>query len=346
MTSGTEGRRARRGGGRRFKVLLGVVVFVMVAWTAVWFLAASVFEREIERGLAAAADRGTVLACDGRRVAGFPFRIELRCHDGVRLVAPDAAGELAGLTAVALVYDPTNVIVEARSPARLDRPVALEAEWALAQASAGLALDPPGLEELRAEIDEIALSGAIPFPVTADLAGLYLRPTPGAPADLDVATRLEGLIPVPEAASADVVARLAVADGASLLGGDPSALARRLAAEGIVVDVEEVRATSGETVLSVGGTLTLRPDGLLDGDLAVAIAAPDGTLPYLGLLSPELERAVSGILRNVLPFAPETRIGETPARSVSIAIRSGRVSAGLVPLGRIPPVAVAGLAAR
>ena len=338
-----DGNRApARGGTLRFKVLLGVVVFVIVAWTAAWFGVASFFEHEVEKALLAANDGRRAIDCRERRIAGYPFRIELRCGDGTRLESPEVALTLGGLVGVVLVYDPWRAIVEARSPATLDRPIPGTAEWEVAHASVSFA--DFAVDQFRAEIQAIAFrSDVLPHPVTVDLAGLYLRPVPEKPDDVDLGVRLQNLVPVPDAPSVDLRARLLLEGAGPLLAGDSAAVERRIMDDGLPVTIDEILIESGDAKASVGGTLTVRPDGLVDGDLTVAIAAPGGKLPYLDLVSPDLARAASGILRNVLPFAPETRIGETPARSVPITIRSGRVSAGIVPLGRIPPIVVADL---
>ena len=53
----------------------------------------------------------------------------------------------------------------------------------------------------------------------------------------------------------------------------------------------------------------------------------DRTLTSIGLLS----------FAAVLQFAPETTIGELPAKKLSLTIDNGKVMAGIVPLFAIPP---------
>ncbi len=337
-----EGRPTARRGSRRFKVVLAIVVVAILVWSGIWFAAATVFERQLDKAMAAATDAGTMVTCRDRRIDGFPFRLELRCAAGSRVISPDLDATVGGVTGVALVYDPRRVILEAGSPARLEAPVPATAEWALAHAS--LVLSASGAEEMRLEIEEAVLaSDALPDTVTADLAGLYVRPLPDEPSVLDLGVKFDGLAAVRDAVPLDVRGRFLVDGAGPLLAGRPDALAGRLANGGVPVRIDQLLLTAGEALVSLGGTVTVRPDGLLDGKVDVAVALPDGGLPDVGLLPVETRQAVGGVVRNVLAMAPETKIGDRPARKLTLTIRSGRVTAGFVPLGRIPPViAVAG----
>src|SRR6202047_1311864 len=106
-----------------------LVLIAAVAWSAFWFSAASEAEVKADAWRAQEAKSGRVYDCAKRSVAGFPFRLEVRCDGAsVALVAQTAgqAATQAPLTArlgeilvVAQVYDPKLLIAEFTAPATI-----------------------------------------------------------------------------------------------------------------------------------------------------------------------------------------------------------------------------------
>src|SRR5215471_3832501 len=103
-----------------------LVVVAAIAWSGFWFYAASQVDVIADAWRAREAKSGRVFDCAHRSVAGFPFRLEIRC-DGVSvsLVSQTAAqppqapvtARLGEVLAVAQVYDPKLVIAEFTAPA-------------------------------------------------------------------------------------------------------------------------------------------------------------------------------------------------------------------------------------
>src|SRR4029450_12320864 len=56
-----------------------LVVLLAVAWTAVWFYAAGRAQEEIAAWRAREAKAGRTQDCASQSIAGYPFRIEVRC---------------------------------------------------------------------------------------------------------------------------------------------------------------------------------------------------------------------------------------------------------------------------
>src|SRR4051794_15533695 len=90
-------------GRRRIWPLL-VPVFLVIAlailWTGLWFYAAAAAEGTIAGWLEREAKAGRVYACAERTIAGFPFRIAVRCAEPnweLRGVQPPVALRFAGL---------------------------------------------------------------------------------------------------------------------------------------------------------------------------------------------------------------------------------------------------------
>ena len=99
------------------------------AWSAFWFYAASQVDVKADAWRAQEAKSGRVYDCARRSVAGFPFRLEVRC-DGASVslmsqTAEQAAtqapitAKLGEILVVAQVYDPKLLIAEFTAPATI-----------------------------------------------------------------------------------------------------------------------------------------------------------------------------------------------------------------------------------
>src|SRR5207237_674122 len=70
---------------------LALVIVLAGLWSAFWFYAASTAETQITRWREREASFGRVQTCASQSVAGYPFRIEVRCNDaGLELRAPQS----------------------------------------------------------------------------------------------------------------------------------------------------------------------------------------------------------------------------------------------------------------
>src|SRR3974390_68305 len=105
-----------------------LVLIAAVGWSAFWFYAASQVDVTADAGRAREAKSGRVYDCARRSVAGFPFRLEVRCEDvTVSLVSQTAnqpsqapvTAKLGEILAVAQIYDPKLVIAEFKAPAKI-----------------------------------------------------------------------------------------------------------------------------------------------------------------------------------------------------------------------------------
>src|ERR1700737_4188388 len=113
----------------RLFLLPVLLLIAAAAWSAFWFYAASQVEVSADAWRAQEAKSGRVYDCAGRSVAGFPFRLEVRCDGASVSLVSQTAGQAAGqapLTAklgeiliVAQVYDPKLLIAEFTAPATI-----------------------------------------------------------------------------------------------------------------------------------------------------------------------------------------------------------------------------------
>src|SRR5882724_8063622 len=106
-----------------------LVLIAAIAWSAFWFFAASQVDVSADAWRAREAKSGRVYDCARRSVAGFPFRLEVRCDGASVALVSQTAGQAASKTpataklgeilVVAQVYDPKLLIAEFTAPATI-----------------------------------------------------------------------------------------------------------------------------------------------------------------------------------------------------------------------------------
>src|SRR3981081_3395943 len=132
----------------RLFIMPVLVLIAAAAGTAFWFYGASQVEIAADAWRAQEAKSGRVYDCARRTVAGFPFRLEVRC-DGASVslksqTAEQAASqapitaELGQILVVAQVYDPKLLIAEFTAPATISdrgQQPSMAVTWSKARAS-------------------------------------------------------------------------------------------------------------------------------------------------------------------------------------------------------------------
>src|ERR1700736_2639574 len=113
----------------RLFIMPVLVLIAAVAWTAFWFYAASQVEVSADAWRAQEAKSGRVYDCAKRSVAGFPFRLEVRCEGATVSLVSQTAGQaatqapitaaLGEILVVAQIYDPKLLIAEFTAPATI-----------------------------------------------------------------------------------------------------------------------------------------------------------------------------------------------------------------------------------
>ena len=106
-----------------------LLLIAAIGWSAFWFYAASQVDEKADAWRAQEAKSGRVYDCAHRSVAGFPFRLEVRCEGASVSLVAQTAGQLATQTpvtaklgeilVVAQVYDPKLLIAEFTAPATI-----------------------------------------------------------------------------------------------------------------------------------------------------------------------------------------------------------------------------------
>src|SRR4051794_13784718 len=159
----------------RLFIAPALLVVAAVAWTAFWFFAASQVDASADAWRAQEAKSGRVYDCARRSVAGFPFRLEVRCDGASVSLRLQTAGQTAAQTpitaklgeilVVAQVYDPKLLIAEFTAPATLSErggSPSMSVNWSKARASVvGLPAVPQRASIVFDDPDIARLNGSI-----------------------------------------------------------------------------------------------------------------------------------------------------------------------------------------
>jgi len=279
-----------------------LLLIAAVAWSVFWFFAASQVDVQADAWRAREAKSGRVYDCGRRSVAGFPFRLEVRCDNPSVSLFSQAAGtalmnaHLGQIMVVAQVYDPKRLIALFTGPATItngsDPSSSLAVNWRLGEASVyGL----PSVPQRGALVFDAPTidrnTGSAQTPVArADHVELHGRLVDGTPADHPVIeTDLQvnggsilGAHPMlAEPFNADVDTRLA-----GLKDFTPKPWPQRfreIQAAGGHVEIVQSRIQQGEMIAVATGTLGLTANGNIDGELQMTVAGIEKVIPALGL---------------------------------------------------------------
>jgi hypothetical protein len=289
----------------RFFLLPVLLLFAAAAWSAFWFFAASQAGVAADAWRAQEARSGRVYDCGSRSVAGFPFRLELRC-DGASVsltsqTAGQAAtqipitGKLGEILVVAQVYDPKLLIAEFTGPATISDgggSPSMSVNWSKGRSSvvglpqvpnrASIVFDNPEVDRLNgptltplARAKHIELHGRLAEASTLDhpVIETVLKIEAGS------LQQIHPLLAQPF--DADVRATLS---GLNDLSPKPwPQRFRELQAAGGHVDIVQSRIAQGELVAVAAGKLALTANGLLDGELQMTVAGLEKVIPALGI---------------------------------------------------------------
>jgi hypothetical protein len=289
----------------RLFILPILLVIAALGWSAFWFYSAFQVDSASDAWRAREAKSGRVYDCAKRSVAGFPFRLELRC-DGVSVSLSSQTAEqtatqapvtakLGEILVVAQMYDPKLLIAEFTAPATIyDRgqQPSMTVNWRAARSSVvGL----PGIPQ-RASIvfDDPAIdrvNGAVQAPLArARHIELHGRLAEGSALDRPV---IETVLKIEKGSVQEVHPLLAEpfdADARTMLSGlkdfSPKPWPQRfreIQAAGGHVEIVQSRIQQGDLVAVAAGTLGLSAQGRLDGELQMTVAGIEKVIPALGI---------------------------------------------------------------
>ena len=289
----------------RLFLLPVLLLIAAAAWSAFWFYAASQVEVAADAWRAQEAKSGRVYDCARRSVAGFPFRLEVRCDGATVSLVSQTAGqaatqapitaELAEILIVAQVYDPKLLIAEFTAPATIaDRgqQPSMVVNWSKARSSvvglpavpqrASIAFDDPEINRFN---------GSMQAPLAhAKHIELHGRLAEGSALDhpvIETVLKIEGgslqeVHPLlAEPFDADVRTKLS---GLKDFSPKPWPVRfREIQAAGGHAEIVQSRIAQGDLVAVAAGTLGLSAQGRLDGELQMTVAGLEKVIPALGI---------------------------------------------------------------
>ena len=289
----------------RLFIMPVLLLIAAAAWSAFWFFAASEVEVRADAWRAQEAKSGRVYDCARRSVAGFPFRLEVRCDGAsVSLVSQTAVqaatqtpitAKLGEILVVAQIYDPKLLIAEFTAPATISgsgQQASMLVNWSKARSSvvglpaipqrAPIVFDDPA-------IDRVNGSAQTPL-ARAKHVELHGRLAEGSPSDRPA---IETVLQIAQGSVQELHPLLAApfdADVRTTLSGlkdfSPKPWPERfreIQAAGGHVEIVQSRIQQGDLIAVAAGTLGLSASGRLDGELQMTVAGIEKVIPALGI---------------------------------------------------------------
>lgn len=348
MTASVDGDtpRARSRTARRFKILIGIVVAILILWTGGWFAARHYVTGKIAAIEARATDEGATLSCAEQSVSGFPFRLGVTCTKlEASCPAEEASLDLAGIEAMGLLYNPGHALIAAKGPLQLKGPngIGADADWKSLESSLRVGFS--GLKRYSLVTDGLdaklnapqRLDG--PIAVKADHAELHVLPDPDTADTFDLfASVTNGTAAVPgrpdlPPLTSDV--EIAVPKAMLARGGDAVAA---WIASGQPVSIRRLELDLAGLSTAIAGDATVDGDGLISGKFTVRVSALDRLPELVDHFRPgagqKVARLIAPVSMMLRPVSAEGRNW----REATINVQRGRATMGFIPLGQIPPL--------
>jgi hypothetical protein len=355
---------------RRYITMVVLVAALFGAWSLFWYFAAGQAHTVLEGWRAREAKTGRTYACGSETVGGYPFRMEFACDQASAVFAtPPLELKLSRILVAAQIYQPTLLISEFDGPlsiADAGKPPTLAANWSLGQASVrgtpaspervSLVFDDPVVERINGGNSETWLR--------AKHLELHGRIAEGSAADkpvIETVVRLEqASIPGfhPAAVQPMDAEMTAVIRGLNDFAPKPWPVRfREIQQADGRIDITQVRIEQGDILAIGGGTLSINPDGRLDGQLRVTISGLETFLDKIGAqrmvqnsptmdrlagaldrLSPGLgnlarQQAGANISAGINLLGQQTTLEGKPAVELPLRFTDGAVFLGPIPIG-------------
>ncbi|MCK5934328.1 MAG: DUF2125 domain-containing protein [Fulvimarina manganoxydans] len=348
--STSEPRRIRRA----YLWIVAVVLLLFALLTGAWLYAANWIDQQAGLAIERAARSGVAIGCPNRDVTGYPFRIGLTC-EAVTVDAPADEFRMNGgaFRSAAQLYRPNRLVTELDGPVIIDASGAppLDLRWDLFQASVSAWSE--GLDRFSVHVDRPSFATVAPAAsrkpffeaVSGEVHGRRRE------SDLDLALRTTGGhlsrgtgVELPPF---DIFADVTI-DGAAdwLSGGAAGQSARELFAgrsgtlRSVSINLSDgsAQATGADGQnggAELVGDFAFSEDGRLSGAFDLALSKPDEVAQSVSNAIPE----VADTARQIASVIPYLGKKDDKGRTViRLTADDGRLSAGLIPLGEIPPL--------
>lgn len=335
-------RRQRRGG--KIIVLSAIVVLAAI-WVTYWYGANQIGAAVLDRVLAAAATHGYSATCDNPVGGGFPFRVDLSCTSASLAGADGVKASVGRFSTNAALYRPWSIQSKVAGPLAVSLPAVslnVTANWrdAVATINAGFG----GLSGIAGYLDALRLdvpTGAQSVDgVSLTRAEITVAPAVGSnyrlsatARDIVLNTAKRGKLP-----GFDLDADLSALRFGDSLGLDPRRVLNEWIASGGQFRINNFAMVAGTVSARADGVLAMSVDGRLSGDLNVTIVGLQQLPDLLELFFPEARNQTEQIVAAAMAFTRPVDTPSGPARQMTLLIRDGVVSIGILPIGVIPPI--------
>ena len=367
-------------------VPLAAIVILAGGWSALWYYAANVADRTLAAWVAREAAGGRVYTCGSEGISGFPFRIQTHCTEAaatLNTIEPPLAVAAKDITFTAHVFRPTRLVGDITGPLTIaapGQPPSLTANWSSAILSvSGLPPEPDAvsINLAQPQLNRATGTGTATL-FAADHTDFEARIVEGSadnhPVIDAVAHFAAATAPVLHAALAkplqgdiEVVLR-----GFTDLAPKPFAQRfRELQASGGSIAIKSLRIERSDATVVGTGSLTVKPDGKLDGVITVAIRGIESIVPDLGIdklighgidqlagisgqsgqgglavldrLMPGLSGVVTAganasVIDDLKKMGQPTEIDGKPATALPLRFTDGAVYLGMIRIGEVPPL--------
>lgn len=342
----TDSHGKKSGSGRKTGILVGVVVLLIVALSGGWYWAADKLDETVRAVSARLSDSGKRLDCNEQDVAGYPFRIGLRCASLI-YEDPQAGISVTGgaLRSAAQLYRPGHVVAELDSPVDLSLPglAPLTLDWENLQSSSRINTSGPQRASLVIRDLDVSANDFGTRDLLAEISELQLhaRASETDPGDLDVALSADewliddngfgGIKPF----RLNFIASLKQGHSLLLSGTDLQAYLMANGGEGTVQELTLGTLDGG--VLSLSGPLSIDRQGRLSGDITIDMEEPAKLVAQISTVFPPAGPMLENTAGFLQGFAKQEN-GKAVIRDLPLAIEKGKVFAGFFEVGEIPPL--------
>ncbi|CAM5776484.1 hypothetical protein LMIY3S_05550 [Labrys miyagiensis] len=344
---------APRRSSRRIFLPTMVLGVLALAWSGFWWYATSRVDTEMDRFIAKQAELGRQINCEQRSVGGYPFRIEVHCAspsvEGTRAGKAFSA-KLGEINAVAQVYQPNKVLLEAKSPMVLvDKEgdgVTVTSNWTSAEASAAIWTSGPQNADIVVKGLTTVVDRGGNAETLFDNANVeaHVRVAEGANAapgayDLAADVDAKALAPVDMFLGATSPLSATFRGTITKIDLSPMPMEDRLrdwADNGGTLTITQAQLNRGPSSVKANGTVGLESSGHPSGDLVVALSGvPElaDTLKQSGHVPASLT-SLLGVGLTML--GKPTNIDGKAAVEVPVRVANGKVNIGAFPAGKVP----------
>jgi hypothetical protein len=359
---------------RRWPLFLpfALVLVLAAGWTGVWFYAAARAETEVTAWRERERQAGRQQQCASQSIAGYPFRIEVRCNGAAFELkgSPTLLLKLPFVLAAVQVYDPSLLISEFSGPLEISEPGRAPGAivtWSLGQASvrglpkvfergslvleAPLARDPSlaGDSTLfkaqRLELHGRQAEGSTPRdPIIETVLRLNgavadrLHPLAAKPIDAEIATVLRGVNDISPKPWPQRFKEWQARDGQ--------------------IEIIKARIQQEDVIVVGAGALKLTQRGGLDGNIQLTVVGIEKLLKMfdierfmsegqIGATISALDRLIPGLgglaRQNAAPglvaaLGQRTLLDGKPAVTFPARITDGTVFLGPFQVAQVPPL--------